>query len=206
MWHFGPGPQRGGVPAQILRHLLGRDHRAVGRVARHPRIAIAGDLTAHVRPQPVGADQRRAAHRLAVGELRRDAGFVLVVARHIGAGPELDQCVAATGLQQHAMQIAAMDHGVGIAEARAERLAEIDMGDLAVGHGVHQAQRVDIDRHAARRFADAQAVEAVEGVGPELDAGADLAQLRWPSPAPASRCPSAPAPMPWRARRCRRRR
>ena len=70
-----------------------------------------------------------------------------------------------------------MDHGIGVAVARAERLAEIDVGDLAVGHGVHQAQLVDIDRHAARRLADAQAIEAVEGVGPELDAGADLAEL-----------------------------
>ena len=71
-----------------------------------------------------------------------------------------------------------MNHGIGIAEAGAERLAEIDMGDLAVGHRVHQAQRVDIDRHAARGFADAEIIEGVEGVGPELDAGADLAQLR----------------------------
>ena len=124
---------------------------------------------------PISAAPR---HRLAVREPRRDAGFVLVVARHIGAGAELDQRVVAAGLQQHAMQIAAMDHGIGIAEARAERLAEIDMGDLAVGQRIHQAELVDIDRHAARRFADAQPVEAVEGVGPELDAGADLAQLR----------------------------
>ena len=70
-----------------------------------------------------------------------------------------------------------MDDGIGVAEARAECLAEVDVGDLAVGDGVHQAQLVDIDRHAARRLADAQAIEAVEGVGPELDAGADLAEL-----------------------------
>ena len=84
----------------------------------------------------------------------------------------------AAGRQQHAVQVAAMDHGIGIAVARAERLAEIDVADLAVGQRVHQPELVDIDRHLARGLADAQAIEAVEGVGAELDAGADLAELR----------------------------
>ena len=89
-----------------------------------------------------------------------------------------------------------MHDGVGIAVARAKGLAEVDVADLAVGHRIHQAQLIDVDRHAARRLADAQAIEAMEGVGAELDAGADLAQLRAPSRAPARRCPSAPAPAP----------
>jgi len=75
------------------------------------------------------------------------------------------------------MQVAAMDHGVGIAEAGAELVTEVDVGDLAVGDGVHQAEAVDIDRHPASRLAHAEAIEAVEGIGPKLDAGADLAQL-----------------------------
>src|SRR6202011_3065523 len=64
-----------------------------------------------------------------------------------------------------------------VAIARAKRLAEVDAGDLAVGHRVHQEEMVDIDRHGARGLADAESIEAMEGVGPELDAGADLAQL-----------------------------
>ena len=76
------------------------------------------------------------------------------------------------------MQIAAMHHRIGIAEARAKRLAQIDMGDLLGGQRIHQPELVDIDRHAARGLADAEIIEGVERVGPELDAGADLAERR----------------------------
>ena len=76
------------------------------------------------------------------------------------------------------MQIAAMHHRIGIAETRAEGIAQIDMADLLGGQRIHQPQLVDIDRHAARGLADAEIVEGVEGVGPELDAGADLAKRR----------------------------
>ena len=97
-----------------------------------------------------------------------------------------------------------MHDGIGIAETRAERLAEVDVADLAVGHRIHQAEVIDIDRHAARRLADAEPIEAMEGVGPELDAGADLAQLlafsstseRMPFCANASAVASPPMPPP----------
>src|SRR5262249_41969248 len=101
----------------------------------------------------------------------------LLVRHDLGTGAERDELVVATSLEQHAMQIAAMHDGIGIAESGAERLAEIDVADLAVGDGVHQAQRVDVDRHGARRFADSQMVEAMKRVGTELDASADLAEL-----------------------------
>ena len=74
------------------------------------------------------------------------------------------------------MQIAAMHHRVGIAEARAERLAQIDMGDLLGGQRIHQPELVDIDGHAARGFADAEIIEGMKRIRPELDAGADLAE------------------------------
>ena len=70
-----------------------------------------------------------------------------------------------------------MDDGIGVLEALAERLVERDGGDVLAGHGVHQAQLVDVDRHLAGLVADAEVVEGVEGVGAELDAGADLAEL-----------------------------
>ena len=47
-------------------------------------------------------------------------------------------------------------------------------------NGVHQPELIDIDRHAARGFADAEIVEGMERVGPELDAGADLTRLTRP--------------------------
>ena len=74
------------------------------------------------------------------------------------------------------MQIAAMNHRIGIAEAGAKGLAQIDMGDFLGGQRIHQPELVDIDRHAARGLADAEIVEGMERVGPELDAGADLAE------------------------------
>ena len=69
-----------------------------------------------------------------------------------------------------------MHHRIGIAEARAKGVAQIDMGDFLGGQRIHQPQLVDIDRHAARGLADAEIVEGMKGVRPELDAGADFAE------------------------------
>src|SRR5258708_10647643 len=74
------------------------------------------------------------------------------------------------------MQVAAVHHRVGIAEAGAKRLAQIDMGDLLGGDSIHQPELIDIDGHISCRLADAEIVEGVKCVGPELDAGADFAE------------------------------
>ncbi len=74
------------------------------------------------------------------------------------------------------MQIAAMHDGVRVAEARAEGIAQVDMGDLFGCQSIHQPELVDINSHAARSLADPEIVEGVEGVRSELDAGADLAE------------------------------
>ena len=81
----------------------------------------------------------------------------------------------AAGLEQHAVEVAAVHDGVGIPVARAKRLTEIDARDLAVGHRIHQQEIVDIDGHRARGLANAQTIEAMKGVGAELDAGTDFA-------------------------------
>ena len=104
------------------------------------------------------------------------------------------------------MQIAAMHHRIGIAEARAKRLAQIDMGDLLGRQRIHQPELIDIDGHAARGLADAEIIEGVKGVRAELDAGADLAERARLFPAGSSGCPFAPGRARRRARRCRRRR
>ena len=127
---FRPGPQRRRVPAQIFRHLLGRDHRAVGGVARDPRRAVGGDRFADIRPQPVGADQQRTRHALAGSEIRRHRRAVLIVADHFRADAQFDQRMVLAGFQKYAMQVAAMHHGIGIFETRAKGIAEVDMGDL----------------------------------------------------------------------------
>jgi hypothetical protein len=86
--------------------------------------------------------------------------------------------VLLAGLEQHAVQVAAVHDGVGVAEARPKGVAEIDMRDLLRRERVHEPELLDVDRGALRRRADAEAVETREGVRPELDAGADLAEPR----------------------------
>ena len=76
------------------------------------------------------------------------------------------------------MQIAAMHDRVRIAKARAKGVAQIDMGNLFGRDRIHQPELIDIDRHAAGGFADAEIVEGMERIRSELDAGADLAQSR----------------------------
>jgi hypothetical protein len=84
--------------------------------------------------------------------------------------------VRPTGPDEHSMQIAAVNHRVRIAEPRAKGVAQIDMGDLFGSQRVHQPELIDIDGHAARRFADPEIVEGMERVRPELNAGADFAE------------------------------
>ena len=76
------------------------------------------------------------------------------------------------------MQVAAVDDRVRVAEADAERLVERNVGDLLPAHGIHEAQVVDIDRDRARCVPDSQIVEAMKGVGAELNAGSDLPERR----------------------------
>ena len=71
-----------------------------------------------------------------------------------------------------------MHDGVGVLKALAERLIQRHARDLLARCRIHQHQRVDIDSHFARRIADAEVIEAMKSVGPELNAGADLAELR----------------------------
>lgn len=175
---FRPRPQRCGVPAQVCRHHLRRDHRAIRRMAGNAGRPIADHLFADVGPQPVGADQRRAAHPLAGGQAGGDGGVVLLVADDFATGAQLDAVAVAASLQEHAVQVAPMHHGVGIAEAPAERLVKRDMGDLLAAGRIHQTELVDEDSHGTGGLADAEGVEAVKRVGSELDAGADLAQRR----------------------------
>ena len=108
--------------------------------------------------------------------MRRHRCAVLVVAFDFAVHPQFNAIVVPAGLQKNAVQIAAMNHRIGISEAGAEGLAQIDMGDLLGAQRIHQPQLIDINRHAARGFADAEIIEGMERVGPELDARADLAE------------------------------
>ena len=86
------------------------------------------------------------------------------------------QFVASASPQEHGVQIAAVNHRIGITEARAKRLAQIDMGDLFGRQRVHQPELIDIDGHAARGLTDAEIIEGMKSIRAQLNAGANLAE------------------------------
>ena len=76
------------------------------------------------------------------------------------------------------MDVGAMRDGVRIAEALREARVERDVDHLLAGHAVHHQQALDEHRFLLHELADAERIERVPGVGGDLDAGADLAELR----------------------------
>ena len=153
------------------------DHRAVHDVTRHARF-VAHVLAAHRRLHAVGADQRDAAVDVALAVVHRDALFVLVDALHRRRGQHLDAVGRLRAFEQRHVNVGAVDHRVRIAEALAESLAGLDAADQRLVERVVHHHLVGVDRAAAGLVANAQSVERREGVRAELDAGADLAELR----------------------------
>ena len=76
------------------------------------------------------------------------------------------------------MDVSAVRHGVGVAEAGGEALVERDIDHPLGAHAVHHEQPLDENGLLLHQAADAEGVERMPGVGSELDAGADLAELR----------------------------
>jgi hypothetical protein len=70
-----------------------------------------------------------------------------------------------------------VDHAIGVAEALAEPLAHLDAPDFVGIDGVHHDQVVGEHRAVARSTANPQGIQRRVGVGAELDAGADLADV-----------------------------
>ena len=178
MWHFGPAHSVAAFQRRSSGISSERNHRTIGGVTGDPRRPVGGDLFSDIRPKPIGADQKPPRQALAGGKPRRHRRAVLVIINHLAAHAQFDQVVLLASPEEHAVQIAAMHHAIGIAEPRAEGIAQIDMGDLFGRERIHQPQLIDIDGHAACGFADAEIVEGVEGVGSKLNAGADLAEGR----------------------------
>ena len=54
---FRATPQNSRIPAQFLRHILGRNDRPVGRMAGDARFAVAQHLLAYIRAQSVSPDE-----------------------------------------------------------------------------------------------------------------------------------------------------
>jgi len=173
----GAGPQHRRVDAQFLGHVVALDHGAVDHVAGHAR-RIADQVLADHRLDAVGADHRVGLVAVAFGVGDFDAFFVLFDAGDLGRGAKADQRVLLHRFQDGQMDVGAVDHGVGAAETLAEGGAGVDAHHFARVDRVHHDDVVGEDRALARRGAHAQRIERGEGVGAELDAGADLADVR----------------------------
>ena len=125
-------------------------------------------------PQPIGADQRRAGDALAGRQERRSAVAVLFVADDIAVGPQFNSGFGLARLDEDAVQITAMDHGIRISEPLAEALGQIDMGDFLRGDCIHQPQLVDEHGDRSRGVSELKPVERVECIWAELNACADF--------------------------------
>jgi len=167
-------PQGCRVPAQIFRHLFGRNHRAIvvwpATRARRRRPSAAGFFerkpSAPIRAEPV---MRSPVFNRTVN---RAAG--LVVTGHVAVGAQRDRLVVLTRANQDSVQLAAVNDRVGIPEAGPEIRGQIDVRDLFRGDRVHQPQLIDEDRDGADGIAELQAIEGVERVRTELNAGANF--------------------------------
>ena len=170
-------PDRGGVPLQIGRKVLSVDHRAVNHMPRHAR-RVTDILAAHRRLHAIGADQRDASVLPASGVDHRDALVVLLDALNLGRSREFDPARGLGALEQGAVYVGPVDHGIGVAETLAKGSTRGDAADQGFVQRVVHHHLVGVDRAAAGDGADAQSVECGEGVGSELDAGADLTESR----------------------------
>jgi hypothetical protein len=91
---------------------------------------------------------------------------------------ERDQFFFSAGGKQTIQEIAAMHDDIGLAIARAERVAEIDRGNPRPAYGVHPDEPARIDGVLADLGQQAERVEHPHGVGRELQPGTDLAEFR----------------------------
>ena len=166
-----------GAP-EIFRHLVAPEHAAIGDMAGDARLAVADDALADGRPHAVAGDQRAAFGPFAILQRDGDAVAVILVTVDAAAGFERDQIARLAGLEEAAVNIGAVNDGVRLAEALAKRAVERDIGDELAGDGVaHFLRRRDVGilQHGVL---EADLFQHAEDVGPELNAGADLAEFR----------------------------
>jgi hypothetical protein len=76
------------------------------------------------------------------------------------------------------MDIRSMNHGIGIAEPLAERFAQRDVGNDRRIDCIHHQHFFGVDSAGSGAFADSKGIESGKRIGSELDAGADLTDLR----------------------------
>jgi hypothetical protein len=90
---------------------------------------------------------------------------------------ELHGRVVLHGLQQQAVQIGAVDGGVGRAVAAHRGLAQRQRGEHTAVHGAAHLQVLRKGGHSVQRRLQAPGLQATHGVGAQLHASAHLGKL-----------------------------
>ena len=155
----------------------GRQHRAIGDVAGHDRLAVADDLLAHRGPQSVAADQRRALVGLAGLGLHGDARSGVVDRHHLLRDRELDQVRFLAGVEDDVEHVGAVNDAVGRAVFVVEALVDLHVDDGFGGDRVAKLQAFGKRAPVEHLLGQSEHLEHPEHVGSELDAGADLLEL-----------------------------
>jgi hypothetical protein len=142
-----------------------RKHR---RIEQHPR----------ARADAVGGDDR---FGMIVGAVRARDGHVIAAVGnrlHVAIVFEHDGGVLAARGEERIEQIAAMHHHVRIRVALEKRLAEIEVGETLAGDHVHPHDAFRKYRTGVDVVEHAEFGEHARRVGRDLNAGADLTELR----------------------------
>ncbi len=172
------GPQDHIGTPQIVRHLLARQHGAVGDMAGYQRLAVAHDFVAHLRPHAVAANEATASDALARLQDYGDAGIVLVEVLDRAIGLQRDQIVALAGIDEDGMEVVPVSDGVRLLKTLGKaRVIEWNAGHaLAAERATHLYSRwaMSIGEH---RLLKAESLKRAEDVGAELDAGTDFAEF-----------------------------
>ena len=126
------------------------EHGAIGDVAGHPRLAVADDAAADLRPHAVAADQGAALGALPTSKRDADVVAVIFIALDLAAVLQRDQIAALTGAQEHAVDVGAMRHSIRLLESLYGVIAERHPGDQFSGQCIahfHSGRYMGIGQH-----------------------------------------------------------
>ncbi len=169
-------PQHRRVDAQVFRHIVAFYHRAVHHVTGDAR-RIAKQTLPHHGFYPVAANQniRRPAVAFIIkyGDIIRS----LTNVHHMGGGAIFHPRMLECRFPDRGMDIHTVNNRIRAAEVIAERLSRLDMDHLFTVDPIHHRDVIGKDRTLTGDVAHAQAVERGKRVRPQLDPGANFADL-----------------------------
>ena len=164
--------------SQVRCHGIGGDERPPGGMAGEARFFSVTEAPAQARPQAVGSDQGKAMFRERLRGAPGDRDAALVEGKVLDPDAEAkdDVGIGAHGVDQHRLQVAAMDHPIGRAIAFRSGGAERRARQHPRRARVDYAEFFGSNDVALQVVAQAECNQDARGVGGELDAGPDLFQ------------------------------